>query len=153
MSIKSGLTAGFAATVVLSVLMMMKHLMGVMPEVNPIADIVKVADNFSGAHLPMIAGWVGHFLIGTVAWGIAYTILSPMLPGGPAVKGAVFGVIAWLAMMIVFMPLAGHGLFAMQLGMMAAVATLMLHLIYGVVLGVVYAKSEGGAARADVRPR
>lgn len=63
-----------------------------------------------------------------------------------------FGVIAWLAMMIVFMPLAGHGFFAMRLGLMAAVATLLLHLIYGLVLGLVYGKSEGGAARADIRP-
>lgn len=152
MSLKSGLTAGFAATVVLSVLMMIKQAMGVMPEVNPIADIVRAADDLSGAYLPMIAGWVGHFFIGTVAWGIAYALTSPMLPGGAALKGAAFGVIAWLATMIIFMPLAGHGFFAMQLGMMAAVGTLILHLIFGVVLGVVYAKAQGGAARADVLP-
>ncbi|HOX90833.1 MAG TPA: hypothetical protein P5024_06955 [Burkholderiaceae bacterium] len=152
MSIKSGLTAGFAATVVLSVLMMMKHAMGLMPEVNPIGDIVHLADAATGQQLPMIAGWVGHFAIGTVAWGILYSILQSALPGGAVVKGAVFGVLAWLAMMVLFMPLAGHGLFAMKLGVMAMMATLMLHLIYGIVLGVVYAKSQGGAARADVMP-
>jgi hypothetical protein len=43
-------------------------------------------------------------------------------------------------MMIIFMPLAGHGLFALSLGPQATVATLVLHLIYGAVLGVAYAK-------------
>lgn len=66
MSIRSGLTAGFAAAVVLSGLMMVKHAMGVMPEITPIGDIVRLADGFSGAHLPAAAGWIGHFLIGTV---------------------------------------------------------------------------------------
>jgi hypothetical protein len=37
-------------------------------------------------------------------------------------------------MMILFMPLAGHGLFALSLGPQPAVATLVLHLIYSVSL-------------------
>jgi uncharacterized membrane protein YagU involved in acid resistance len=152
MSIKSGLTAGFAATVVLSLMMMMKHAMGLMPAVNPIGDIVHVADAATGQQLPMFVGWLGHFAIGTVAWGILYALIHRSLPGGALMKGAVFGVLAWLAMMVLFMPLAGHGFFAMKLGMMAMVGTLVLHLIYGMVLGVVYAKSQGGAARADVMP-
>jgi hypothetical protein len=138
MSIKSGLIAGFVATVVLSLLMMLKHTLGAMPALNPIADIVQIADHFTGARLPMLAGWIGHFLIGTLAWGIAYAIIAPVLPGDASVKGLIFGGLAWLAMMIVFMPLAGNGFFAMKLGMAVVVATLALHLVYGVVLGVVY---------------
>ena len=45
-----------------------------------------------------------------------------------------------LAMMIVFMPLGGHGPFALSLGPHAVVAMLVLHLVYGAVLGVVYAR-------------
>ena len=56
-------------------------------------------------------------------------------------KGLILGLIAWLAMMIIFMPLAGLGFFAMQIGPAAAVATLVLRLIYGGVLGAVYANS------------
>jgi hypothetical protein len=43
-------------------------------------------------------------------------------------------------MMVIFMPLAGHGLFALALGHQATAATLVLHLIYGAVLGVAYAQ-------------
>ena len=56
----------------------------------------------------------------------------------PVVKGLIFGALAWLAMMIIFTPLAGHGLFALSVGPQATVATLALHLIYGAVLGGVY---------------
>ena len=39
-------------------------------------------------------------------------------------------------MMMGPMPMAGAGLFGLQLGMMAPVATLMLHIMWGVVLGL-----------------
>lgn len=138
MRIKAGLTAGFIATVVLSLLMLIQHALGAMPALNPIADIVQIVDRFTGARLPVFAGWIGQFLIGTAAWGIAYAIIARVLPGDATVKGLIFGGLAWLAMMILFMPLTGNGLFGMRLGMAVVVATLALHLVYGVVLGVVY---------------
>jgi len=82
----------------------------------------------------------GRFVIGTVGYGIIYAALQASLPGTPVVKGLIFGALAWLAMMITFEPLAGHGLFALSLGPQATVATLVLHLIYGAALGVAYAK-------------
>jgi uncharacterized membrane protein YagU involved in acid resistance len=140
MSVKAGLIAGFIATVVLSILMIAKSSMGLMPQLNPIEDIVHVANVLTGVTLPLPLGWIGHFLLGTVVWGIIYAALQAILPGAPIVKGLVFGALAWLAMMIFFMPLAGNGLFALSLGPQATVATLVLHLVYGAVLGVVYAK-------------
>ncbi len=60
-------------------------------------------------------------------------LLVPYLPGGSyMLKGMTFGVAAWLLMMV--MPMANVGLF----GMMAPVMTLMLHLIFGAVLGAAY---------------
>ena len=133
-----GIAAGFVATVVLSALMLVKHSMGLVPELDPIEDIVHVADHLTGMTLPLPFGWIGHFVLGTVAWGIIYAALQASLPGAPVVKGLIFGTLAWLAMMIIFTPLAGHGLFALSLGPQATVATLVLHLIYGAVLGGVY---------------
>jgi len=52
----------------------------------------------------------------------------------------VFGVLAWGLMMVMVMPMAGAGFFGLSLGMMAPVMTLMLHLVYGAVLGSVYGK-------------
>ena len=135
-----GMVAGFIATVVLSVLMLMKQQMGLVPQLNPIEDIVHVADHLTGMTLPLPFAWIGHFVLGTVAWGIIYAALQASLPGAPVVKGLIFGALAWLAMMIIFEPLAGDGLFALSLGPQATVVTLVLHLIYGAVLGVAYAK-------------
>ncbi len=135
----SGMIAGFAGTVALSILMIIKSMLGLMPDLNPIRDIVTVADQFTGAQFPLFVGWIGHFAIGSIAWGIAYVVLEPVLPGAAVVKGLLFAVIAWLAMMIVFMPLAGQGFFGLKEGPPAVVATLVLHLVYGAVLGLIYA--------------
>ena len=109
MDVKAGLIAGFIATVVLSILMVAKSSMGLMPQLNPIEDIVQVAHLLTGMTLPLPFGWIGHFLLGTVVWGIIYAALQASLPGAPIVKGLIFGALAWLAMMIIFTPLAGHG--------------------------------------------
>jgi len=45
-------------------------------------------------------------------------------------------------MMVIAMPMSGAGLFGMNLGMMAPVMTLMLHLIWGAVLGGSYGALE-----------
>ena len=43
-------------------------------------------------------------------------------------------------MMVVLMPMAGKGFFGLGIGWMAPVMTLMLHLIFGAVLGWVYGR-------------
>jgi hypothetical protein len=49
-------------------------------------------------------------------------------------------------MMIVAMPMASAGFFGMGLGMMAPVVTLILHLIWGAVLGFVFSRLSAEAA-------
>lgn len=151
-SIKSGLTAGFAASAALGALMIIKTQLGILPELNPIWDIVAILDRYTGLKFPPDTGWVGHFLIGTVGWGILYTWIRKTLPGPAVVKGMIFGMLAWLAMMIVFMPLAGHGFFGLSLGIAVPVATFVLHLVFGAVLGAVYESTRSSAAIDDVTP-
>ncbi|MEO8599694.1 MAG: DUF6789 family protein [bacterium] len=50
-------------------------------------------------------------------------------------------VIGCLIMIVILMPMAGAGLFWMKMGIMAAAMTLVLHLIFGAVLGWVYGRS------------
>lgn len=128
-----GMVAGFAATIVLSAIMLMKQQMGLMPELNPVNMI---ADMLGASTL---VGWIMHFMIGTVLWGLLFAWLDPHLPGGAHwLKGIWFSVGAWLIMMIVLMPMAGAGLFGVKLGMMAPIMTLLMHIIYGAALGGVY---------------
>jgi len=132
--------AGFVATVVLSGLMLMKTMMGLMPQLDVIAMLGKMSGDMMGVGGAGI-GWLLHFMIGTVAWGLLFAFLYKILPGHGAVpKGVSFGVLAWLLMMVLPMPMAGAGLFGLKLGMMAPVMTLVLHIVFGAVMGLVFAK-------------
>jgi len=137
MNIKAGLISGFVATAVLSAIMVIKTMMGLMPELNA----VKMLADMMGTSMMM--GWAAHFVIGTFVWGTLFALLVNKLPGGAVVSAIIFSIGAWLMMMIGPMPMAGAGLFGMNLGIMAPVATLMLHVIFGVVLGLTYKKVAG----------
>jgi hypothetical protein len=52
----------------------------------------------------------------------------------------ILGTLGWLMMMVAVMPMAGAGMFGLNMGVMAPIATLMLHLIFGAVLGFTYQK-------------
>lgn len=137
-----GILAGLVATAVLSAIMIMKQAMGLMPQLSPIAMISGML------HAPVAVGWVMHLMIGIILWGVLYAILSPLLPGRPWQRGAEFATGAWLVMMIMLMPMAGAGAFGLKIGMMAPIATLMLHWIYGAVLGGVFGGSPASAHHA-----
>lgn len=132
-NIGKGLVAGFVATLALSVIMVMKEAMGLMPEL----DVARMLGAMMG-NGPS-AGWVGHFVIGTVIWGATFAWLEPHLPSDRHwLRGVIFGLGAWLLMMLLGMPMAGAGLFGTRIGPMAPVMTLVLHVVYGAVLGGVY---------------
>ena len=128
-----GIAAGFVATFVLSVIMLMKRSMGLMPELDPVAMISAMA----GASSPVV-GWIGHFVIGSIFWGGGFAIVSPYLPGPYLLRGTIFALGAWLMMMMVVMPMAGAGWFGLGLGVMAPVVTLALYVVFGLVLGTIY---------------
>lgn len=136
-----GIIAGFIATVVLTVLMLMKEMMGLMPELNVISMLSTMANAKMGMPGTPMVGYLLHFVIGAIVFGVLFHVLNGSLPGGnQLMKGIVFGVVAWLLMMLLVMPMAGAGMFGMSMGMMAPVMTLMLHVIFGAVLGFSYSK-------------
>ena len=129
------MVAGLAATVVLSMIMLMKGMMGLMPELNVIGMLAGMMKSSA------TIAWVAHFMIGTIIWGVLFAVVHEKLPGNSSlIKGIVFGIGAWLLMMIAVMPMAGAGMFGMKLGMMAPIMTMMLHAVFGAVLGGVFAK-------------
>lgn len=144
MSTAKALLAAFIATIVLSVLMMLMPAMGILPMMDMprlIAGIAGVPDS------PSLA-WILHFVVGTVGYGLAIKIAAGALPGKSLVKlGMGIAVLGWLILMLVLMPMAGAGLFAMNLGAMAPIMTLILHLVFGAVLGWTYARLRGAPGR------
>ena len=128
-----GMAAGLIATIVLSAIMMMKARMGMMPEL----DVIQMLGDMVGGGSRNV-GWAMHFMVGTVLWGLLFTAILGAAPNGFWWRGIVFSLGAWLLMMLVIMPVAGAGLFGLNLGPMAPVMTLILHIVYGLVLGGVY---------------
>jgi len=130
MTLKNGLIGGFVGSAVLAVLFIMKSAMGLVPQM----DIIAMLSRMMG--MPMAVGWIAHFMIGTVVWGGLFALANGVIPGGSqTVKGIVLGIVAWLMMMVVVMPMAGAGLFGSAFGMLGAAMPLMLHIIFGAVLG------------------
>ena len=65
--------------------------------------------------------------------------MVPILPGRQAwQKGVSFGFGASLLIMLMLMPLAVAGYFGMELSPLQPVLTLLLHLVYGAVLGATF---------------
>lgn len=138
-----GIGAGLAATAVLSMIMVAKGMMGLMPQLDVISMLSSMMNTAP------VFGWIMHFMIGMLAWGLGFVVFHRYLPGKSDLsKGISFGIAAWAMMMLAIMPMAGAGIFGLKMGMVAPVMTLMLHAIYGAVLGFVYAKLGKGRAAA-----
>jgi hypothetical protein len=72
-------------------------------------------------------------------WGNSTSAPTP--GNSPTGHGVIIGFLGWLIMMIIMvMPMAGVGIFGMAMGLMAPMMTLVLHLIFGTVLGWTYGK-------------
>lgn len=138
MTYAKGMAAGFVATVVLSIFMLARSAAGILPDLNVVTALAGLLGSDSA-----IVGWIAHFVLGTVPWGIAFVLIERHLPGGCAMRGVFFGGLAWVAMMVIFMPLIGAGLFAYNLGWVVWAVTLVLHLIYGWTLGFTYGHLTG----------
>ena len=77
--------------------------------------------------------------------------LNRALPGRSQIgKGIVLGIGAWLLMMIGPMPMSGAGLFGLSIGIMAPIMTLILHIVFGAVMGFTFAKLLGNPQSSAV---
>ena len=133
------LIAGFVATVVISMLMIMRVSAGIMSWFRPIEIMDLTAQELFGTPDSAVLGWLLHFIVGTVIWGGLFLLLEHRLPGGSYTRrGLVFGTGAWLAVMVIVFPLAGSGLFGLGFGLIVPITTMITHWIFGAVLGASY---------------
>jgi hypothetical protein len=82
----------------------------------------------------------GVYFAGGLLWAVIYALVEPRLSGPPWRRGATFALVPALVSLVVVLPLFGGGLFGFALGAgpLPAIGNLLLHLVYGAVLGVVY---------------
>ncbi|QBI56186.1 hypothetical protein EKD16_22165 [Streptomonospora litoralis] len=135
---------GALATAAMSAVMLAATATGLapMPEPIPAALVSRTLGD-----LPQ-PGTVALAAITHLAYGaLAGAVLAGLLRRGTAGRGALYGAVLWALMGLVWLPYAGWGLFGMALTPRIAVATLVLHLVYGITLGLLLdrpTKTKGG---------
>jgi hypothetical protein len=130
-----GAIAGGTASVVLAGIFLIKSSYNFMPEIN----IIRLLVNLGGGNLDQSSAWMDHFIVGTLIWGLTFGFSESLVSrSAPWLKGVIFGAIAWALMMVAFMPLAGSGIFGNKIGLSVPIGMLVLHLIFGAVLGATY---------------
>ena len=138
----SSLLAGFGATSVHIALMAIKHRFGVLPDFEPYEDLQRLLSSITSLSFEAPLSWLLPFINGALVLGFVFGRLFVHLPGRTAIaKGAAFGLAAWLVMGLSLFPLAGRGAFALDLGLGALPAALMLAMLmmYSIVMSLLYA--------------
>lgn len=128
---------GLAGTMMMTAMMYL-----VAPMMGLRMDIAAMLGSMLGGS--WAAGMMMHVVNGAVLFPAIYAFaLSSRLPGSAVVRGSIWGAALWLVAQTVAMPMMGAGVFCSAIGgPMAAMASLVGHLIYGGVLGAVAASSD-----------
>jgi hypothetical protein len=135
------LAAGLCGSVAHSSLMFLKSWTGLLPSFQPYRDLQQAIGDLVGSSIHPVALWVLTFLNGSVVLGFLFGRTYRLLPGrSGAAKGFVFGVLGWIVMGLLFFPVLGRGMFAIQagLGVMPAFFSLMMLLTYSIIMGIAY---------------
>ena len=85
------------------------------------------------------------FFVGGLIWALLFVLVfEPRLRGEAWERGVLFSLVPWLFSLVVFMPLVGGGLLGLSLGAgpLPALGNLILHVVYGAVLGAVWGSAE-----------
>ena len=135
----TGFKAGLWATGGMTIIMLIGTLTGVAPMPKPIPiALARLVIGPVAFPVLVVSGLIAHFVYGGVAGGV-FTRWSPSVRVWSAL---VWGAILWLGMQVIFLPLLGWGIFGVKINPRIAVATLILHLIYGSILGGVASKTR-----------
>lgn len=138
----ASLLAGFGATTVHVALMAIKHRAGILPDFEPYEDLQRLLSSMTALSLESPFSWLLPYINGALILGFVFGKFFVHLPGRTAiVKGGAFGFAAWLVMGLGLLPLAGHGVFASELGLGGLPAALMfaMLMIYAIVMSLLYA--------------
>lgn len=138
-SIGKAIVAGLLATIVLTLIM---YFVAPMMLGAPM-DVAKMLGDMLG--IGWTAGMIVHFINGTIVFPLIYVyVLYKILPGAPWMKGLIWGLILWLIAELVVTPMAGGGIFHSNAPnpLMAVMAGLMGHAVWGAVFGAVAGGGE-----------
>lgn len=137
--IKKGFGYGLLATLAMTILMLITVVTKVSPTPMPIpAALAKLVLGSAPKPLLLGSGMLFHFLYGGIA-GIVFVLLFKKINYLTTLS---FAGILWLILQVVFLPLLGWGFFGANITPKIAVATLILHAIYGTTLGWLFIRNS-----------
>ncbi len=147
-NIGNTILGGFVGTVVMTLMM---YFVAPMMLGRPM-DVAGMLGGMLGGSWMM--GLLMHFINGTVIFPLIYAyLLYRALPGAPWLKGTIWGLILWFLSQAMVTPMMGGGFFSSNAGgLMAVMASLLGHAIYGALLGGLAGAAEGLPASATARP-
>ena len=123
----------------MSALMVIGSVSEVSPMPEPIPEaVVKSIVGDQPKLLLMVATIGTHFAYGGT-WGALLTVVTRPIT---LAKGLAYGVFLWVVMGTLVLPFVGWGLFGRKITPRIAIATLILHLIYGGTLGMTVARKD-----------
>ena len=133
-NVVKAILGGLVATIVLTLIM---YYVAPIMTGQPM-DVAQMLAGMMG--MSWMMGMIVHFILGTIVFPLIYVyVLYGILPGPPWMKGMIWGLILWLIAEIAVMPMAGADIFHSEhpAGFMAAIGSLMGHLVYGAILGAI----------------
>ncbi|MFB6284440.1 MAG: DUF6789 family protein [Halobacteria archaeon] len=137
-----GILCGAIATLAMTAIMAPGIISGVSPVPKPI-PVVLTAKTIGNIIPKTAVKPVGIFL--HFCYGALFGVVLANLRRNPGVKdGLVLGVLLWLLMNLVALPYIGWGLFGSSVNPMISIATLLVHLVYGLVLGLLLTRYISG---------
>jgi hypothetical protein len=126
--------AGLAGTIAAGLLLVLQGAFGILPEFDFIGMLTKLSG---------VSGWIVFFGAGIVL-GLSFAILDARVEIHPGtdepIRGAFFGFLIWLLLMVGLMPFNGSGAFAMAFGIGAPILMFVVNVVHGLVTGLAYGK-------------
>lgn len=135
------LVAGLCGMIAHWLLMYFKARSGLLPTFNPYALLQAMLTRMTGEAVNPSVAWVLSFLNGFIVISFVFRLVYRWLPGrNGAVKGFVYGFLGWAFMNLMFFPLLGLGVFALNSGLGASPALFSFAMVqtYSLVMGMVY---------------
>lgn len=146
--LKEGFGYGVVATVAMSILMLVALASGKSPMPQPVPKAIVVQFFGSGIPKPIVMALaIGlHLGYGGLFGAVLIRVAEPVT----IQKGLALGIALWVLMQVTFLPFLGWGLFGTAITPKIAVATLVLHLVYGGVLGWTLNHNTSSASRESL---
>jgi hypothetical protein len=147
--LSNGALSGLAGAAASGAIALLASGSGLSPQFNPPDLLARLMNTTPDA----VVGWGAHLLVYGLGLGLLFGALGRKLSDlGYTLSGLFFALFTYGAAGLLFMPMAGAGVFGMNLGYATVPVMLVAHLAFGLTLGRVYAALAGRDRDALVTP-